>query len=236
MLRFEEAGLAYQGPPVLSGLSFALPPGSFTWLTGPSGAGKSSLLRLMAASLPPSTGFVEVLGRDVARLSRADRPGLRRQIGQVHQEFRLLDHLSAFDNVALPLRMMATAEARIAQDVAEMLGWVGLAERMAERPSNLSGGEQQRVAVARAVIAGPRLLLADEPTGSLDFATGETVMRLMFELNREEGTTLVLVTHDRAIAARCDRQLRIEAGRLREEPRPAEPSAERSAVPAAVLG
>lgn len=214
MLRFEEAGLAYQGPPVLSGLSFALPPGSFTWLTGPSGAGKSSLLRLMAASLPPSTGFVEVLGRDVARLSRADRPGLRRQIGQVHQEFRLLDHLSAFDNVALPLRMMATAEARIAQDVAEMLGWVGLAERMAERPSNLSGGEQQRVAVARAVIAGPRLLLADEPTGSLDSDSAERVIRLFHEMNRL-GTTVVVATHSEALLRRHPAQvLVLQAGRL----------------------
>lgn len=218
MLRFADAGLSYAATPVLSGLSFALSPGSFTWLVGPSGAGKSSLLRLMSADLPPSSGRVEIFGRDVARLARADRPGLRRQIGIVWQDFRLLDHLSAFDNVALPLRLAGRDEARIAQDVGEMLEWVGLSAKLHVRPRALSGGEQQRVAVARAVVPGPRLLLADEPTGNLDAVSAERIVRLFQEMNRL-GTGVVVATHSRTLVQRHPAfALRLEAGQLEEEP------------------
>lgn len=214
MLRFADAGLAYAGVTVLSGLSFSLAPGSFTWLVGPTGAGKSSLLQLMSAGLPPSAGQVEILGRDLARLDRRDRPGLRRQIGIVWQDFRLLSHLSAFDNVALPLRLAGRAEQRIAEDVAEMLDWVGLSAKMHARPASLSGGEQQRVAVARAVVPGPRLLLADEPTGNLDAEAAERVVKLFQEMNRL-GTGVVVATHSLALLRRHPAGvLRLESGRL----------------------
>jgi cell division transport system ATP-binding protein len=214
VLRFADASLAYGGVPVLSDLTFVLQPGSFTWLAGPSGAGKSSALRLMGAGLPPSTGLVEIFGRDVSRLSRHERPALRRQIGTVHQDFRLLAHLSAFDNVALPLRLSGADEARVAQDVSEILAWVGLSEQSGERPRTLSGGEQQRVAVARAVIAGPRLLLADEPTGNLDETAALRVLTLFQEMNRL-GTTVVLATHGEALIRRFPGSvLRLDHGRL----------------------
>jgi cell division transport system ATP-binding protein len=214
VLRFADAGLALEGVTVLAGLSFALAPGSFTWLVGPSGAGKSSLLRLMAAVLPPSSGQVELFGRDIARLPRAERPGLRRQIGTVHQEFRLLPHLSLFDNVALPLRLAGRAEARIAAEVGEMLDWVGLAAQRDARPAQVSGGEQQRAAVARAVVPGPRLLLADEPTGSLDDAAATRILALFQEMNRL-GTTVVVATHSGALRQRFPADmLRLEQGQL----------------------
>jgi cell division transport system ATP-binding protein len=214
VLRFADAGLAYAGVTVLSGLSFALEPGSFTWLVGPTGAGKSSLLRLMGAGLPPSSGVVEILDRDVSRLHRRERPGLRRQIGIVWQDFRLLAHLSAFDNVALPLRIAGRPEARIAEDVGEMLDWVGLSDRMRALPAALSGGEQQRVAVARAVVPGPRLLLADEPTGNLDAESAERVVKLFQEMNRL-GTGVVVATHSLALLRRHPAPvLRLSAGRL----------------------
>ena len=214
MLRFADAGLAYAATPVLSGLSFALAPGSFTWLVGPSGAGKSSLLRLMSGGLPPSAGHVEIFGRDIRTLPRAERPGLRRQIGIVWQDFRLLDHLSAFDNVALPLRIAGRDEARIAEDVGEMLEWVGLSAKMHVRPKALSGGEQQRVAVARAIVPGPRLLLADEPTGNLDAQAAERIVKLFQEMNRL-GTSVVVATHSRTLVQRHPAAtLRLQDGRI----------------------
>lgn len=214
VLRFADAGLSYAAIQVLSGLSFSLAPGSFTWLVGPSGAGKSSLLRLMGAGLPPDAGRVEIFGRDIGRLARGERPGLRRQIGIVWQDFRLLGHLSAFDNVALPLRLAGHDEARIAQDVGEMLDWVGLSAKMGARPAALSGGEQQRVAVARAVVPGPRLLLADEPTGNLDAHSAERIMLLFQEMNRL-GTGIVVATHSRTLVQRYPAgMLRLERGRL----------------------
>jgi cell division transport system ATP-binding protein len=214
VLRFAEAGLDYDGAAVLAGLSFMLAPGSFTWLVGPSGAGKSSLLRLMAASLPPSSGTVELFGRDIARLPRAERPAIRRQIGTVHQEFRLLPHLSLFDNVALPLRLAGRPEARIAAEVGEMLDWVGLGAQRDARPARLSGGEQQRAAVARAVVPGPRLLLADEPTGSLDDEAAERILKLFQEMNRL-GTTIVVATHSETLLRRVPAAvLRLQQGRL----------------------
>jgi putative ABC transport system ATP-binding protein len=167
----------------------------------------------MAGLDTPSRGTVQLLGQDMFALDEDARAALRAQhMGFVFQSFQLLSNLTALENVMLPLELQGRAYAQSA--ATEMLRRVGLAERLGHHPRVLSGGEQQRVALARAFVVRPAVLLADEPTGSLDFATGETVMALMFELNREIGTTLVLVTHDREIARRCDRQLRIEAGRL----------------------
>jgi putative ABC transport system ATP-binding protein len=184
-------------------------------IVGASGSGKSTLLAILAGLDTPTSGTVLVGGTDIFRLDEDARAGLRaQQMGFVFQSFQLLGNLTALENVMLPLELMGRPDARIAST--EMLRRVGLSERLGHYPKVLSGGEQQRVALARAFVVRPALLLADEPTGSLDFATGEKVMGLMFDLNREAGTTLVLVTHDRAIAARCDRQLCIEAGRLVE--------------------
>jgi len=182
-------------------------------IVGASGSGKSTLLSLMAGLDVPSEGTVVLDGTDLFELDEDARAAVRaRKLGFVFQSFQLLPNLTALENVMLPLELLGRPGARAA--ATEMLGRVGLAERLGHYPRVLSGGEQQRVALARAFVVQPAVLLADEPTGSLDFATGEKVMALMFEMNREAGTTLVLVTHDRGIAARCDRQLRIEAGRL----------------------
>ena len=184
-------------------------------IVGASGSGKSTLLSILAGLDTPSSGTVVLAGTDLFQLDEDARAELRsRQVGFVFQSFQLLGNLTALENVMLPLELKGRADARAA--ATEMLRRVGLSERLGHYPKVLSGGEQQRVALARAFVMRPALLLADEPTGSLDFATGATVMDLMFEMNREAGTTLVLVTHDRAIAARCERQLRMEAGRLSE--------------------
>ena len=182
-------------------------------IVGASGSGKSTLLSILAGLDVPSTGKVQLAGTDLFALDEDARAEVRaRSVGFVFQSFQLLGNLTALENVMLPLELMGHNDAR-AQATA-MLQRVGLGERLRHYPKVLSGGEQQRVALARAFVVRPAVLLADEPTGSLDFATGETVMNLMFDMNREAGTTLVLVTHDRAIASRCDRQLRIEAGAL----------------------
>jgi putative ABC transport system ATP-binding protein len=182
-------------------------------IVGASGSGKSTLLSIIAGLDTPSSGTVRIAGTDIFALDEDARAALRAQkLGFVFQSFQLLANLTALENVMLPLELQGRRDARAL--ATEMLGRVGLGERLRHYPKVLSGGEQQRVALARAFVVQPAVLLADEPTGSLDFATGERVMELMFELNRESGTTLVLVTHDRGIAARCDRQLRIEAGRL----------------------
>lgn len=214
MVRFQGVGLRYGAAEALRDLSFTLGEGSFHWLVGPSGAGKSSLLRLMHLALRPSRGEVEVLGQRIARLRRGALPALRRRIGVVHQDFRLLPHLSAFDNVALPLRIAGRTEAGLRADVGEILRWVGLGERAESRPASLSGGEQQRVAIARAVVIRPALLVADEPTGNLDQATGTAVMDLLFGLRARLGTTLLLITHDPALAARCGRVVRMADGQV----------------------
>jgi putative ABC transport system ATP-binding protein len=198
---------------ILHDINFALAARESAAIVGASGSGKSTLLGLIAGLDLPSEGTVRVAGVDVFALDEDARAALRaRQMGFVFQSFQLLANLSALENVMLPLELLGApdAEARAAQ----MLQRVGLGARLNHSPRTLSGGEQQRVALARAFVVKPALLLADEPTGSLDFATGEKVMELMFELNREAGTTLVLVTHDRGIAARCQRQLHLEAGRL----------------------
>ena len=184
-----------------------------TAIVGASGSGKSTLLAIIAGLDKPTTGTVRLDGTDIFALDEDQRAALRaRKLGFVFQSFQLLGHLNALENVMLPLELLGAADARAR--ATEMLRRVGLAERLKHYPRTLSGGEQQRVALARAFVVEPAVLLADEPTGSLDHATGDKVMALMFDMNRESGTTLVLVTHDRQIAARCDRQLHIEAGRV----------------------
>ncbi len=198
---------------ILHDIEFQLRPRESVAIVGASGSGKSTLLSILAGLDVPTSGTVIVAGTDLFKLDEDARAALRaQQMGFVFQSFQLLGNLTALENVMLPLELMGRSDARAA--ATEILKRVGLGERLSHYPKVLSGGEQQRVALARAFVVRPALLLADEPTGSLDFATGERVMALMFDLNREAGTTLVLVTHDRAIAARCDRQLVIEAGRL----------------------
>ena len=202
---------------ILRDVHFSLAARETVAIVGASGSGKSTLLSIIAGLDTPTRGTVRLGGDDLFAVDEDERARLRaRQVGFVFQSFQLLGNLTALENVMLPLELKGRSDARSA--ATDMLKRVGLGERLGHYPKVLSGGEQQRVALARAFVMRPALLLADEPTGSLDFATGATVMDLMFELNREAGTTLVLVTHDRAIAARCDRQLRMEAGRLTETP------------------
>ena len=197
---------------ILRDIDFQVPPRQAVAIVGASGSGKSTLLSIMAGLDTPTRGTVMLDGQDLFALDEDARAALRAQkVGFVFQSFQLLGHLSALENVMLPLELAGRKDARKA--ATEMLGRVGLGQRLGHYPKVLSGGEQQRVALARAFVVQPAVLLADEPTGSLDFATGETVMELMFELNREQGTTLVLVTHDAAIAGRCERRITIEAGR-----------------------
>ena len=199
---------------ILRDIDFALAARETAAIVGASGSGKSTLLSIIAGLDTPTSGTVHLAGQDIFAISEDDRAALRAQkVGFVFQSFQLMGNLTALENVMLPLELSGTKNARsLAQ---EMLKRVGLGERLAHYPKVLSGGEQQRVALARAFVVQPAVLLADEPTGSLDFATGETVMQLMFELNRELGTTLVLVTHDNAIAARCERRITIEAGQIK---------------------
>jgi len=196
VISFNNVGMRYgMEAEVLRDISFELPQGSFHFLTGPSGAGKSSLLKMLYLAHRPSRGRLEMFGQNVTDLKRDDLPRLRRRIGVVFQEFRLLDHLTAVENVALPLRIAGGSGREIDQHVEELLVWVGLKDRMKSRPPVLSGGEKQRVAIARAVIAKPDLLLADEPTGNVDPAMSERLMHLFVELNKL-GTTTVIATHD----------------------------------------
>ncbi len=201
---------------ILRDIDFRLRPKETAAIVGASGSGKSTLLSIIAGLDTPTKGTVQLAGQDLFALDEDDRAALRAEkVGFVFQNFQLMGNLTALENVMLPLEL---ADRRDARKVAsEMLARVGLGERLGHYPKVMSGGEQQRVALARAFVVQPALLLADEPTGSLDFATGEKVMELMFDLNRELGTTLVLVTHDRAIAARCERRIVIEAGRILAE-------------------
>ncbi|WP_374663173.1 ABC transporter ATP-binding protein [Ramlibacter sp.] len=198
---------------ILRDIDFTLAPRETAAIVGASGSGKSTLLSIIAGLDTPTSGTVRLAGQDLFALDEDERAALRaRQVGFVFQSFQLMGNLTALENVMLPLELAGRRDARKA--AGEMLARVGLGERLGHYPKVLSGGEQQRVALARAFVVQPAVLLADEPTGSLDFATGETVMQLMFDLNREQGTTLVLVTHDRGIAARCERRITIEAGRI----------------------
>ena len=201
---------------ILRDIDFALKTKETAAIVGASGSGKSTLLSIVAGLDTPTSGTVRLAGVDMFAMDEDDRAALRAQkVGFVFQSFQLLGNLTALENVMLPLELADRKDARAA--ATEMLGRVGLSQRLNAYPKVLSGGEQQRVALARAFVVRPAVLLADEPTGSLDFATGEKIMELMFDLNRELGTTLVLVTHDKSIAARCDRRIMIEVGRMLEE-------------------
>ena len=198
---------------ILRDIDFQLAAGETAALVGASGSGKSTLLTLIAGLDTPTQGTVRIAGQDIFAIDEDARAALRAEkVGFVFQSFQLLGNLTALENVMLPLELAGRRDAR--QAATEMLARVGLSARLGHYPRLMSGGEQQRVALARAFVVRPALLLADEPTGSLDFATGESVMQLMLDLNQELGTTLVLVTHDRAIAARCDRRITIEAGQV----------------------
>jgi cell division transport system ATP-binding protein len=196
VIRCESLGLRYErGHEVIRDVTFHLRPGSFHFLTGPSGAGKTSILRLLFMSLRPTRGKMHLFGQDVSRIAPAKRAQLRRRIGIVFQDFRLLDHLSTWENVALPLRVVGKKVEDYREDVTDLLQWVGLGDRMHSYPPILSGGEKQRAAIARAVIGKPELLLADEPTGNVDPQMARRLLRLFIELNRL-GTSVIIATHD----------------------------------------
>jgi cell division transport system ATP-binding protein len=215
VVRFDDVSMRYgRGPEVLRDLSFGLAPGSFHFVTGPSGAGKSSLLKLIYLAAQPSKGLIHLFGHDIAHAPPRARPKLRRRIGVVSQDLLLLDHMSAFDNAALPLRIAGGKAADYRADVAELLSWVGLGSRMHALPPTLAGGEKQRLAIARAVVARPQVLLADEPTSNVDQDMALRIYRLFVELNRL-GTTILIATHDQDLVARSGRpSLHLEAGRL----------------------
>lgn len=216
MVEFDNVGLRYgTDRELLSDISFTLYPGSFYFLTGASGAGKTSMLKLLYLAQRPSRGMIRMFGEDITTLKRSRLPALRRRIGTVFQDFRLVPHLCAFDNVALPLRISGMRESEIRTPVAEMLEWVGLNHRAEAKPETLSGGEQQRVAIARAVIGRPEILVADEPTGNVDPEMALKLLRLFEALNRL-GTTVVVATHDVHLLKKVPDSLimRLDRGRL----------------------
>ncbi|MFS0738053.1 cell division ATP-binding protein FtsE [Sphingomonas sp. 1P06PA] len=216
IVQFENVGLRYgTGAETLSDISFSLAPGAFYFLTGPSGAGKTSLLKLLYLAQRPSRGLIRLFGEDVVTLPRTRMPGFRRRIGVVFQDFRLVPYLSAFDNIALPLRVAGVEEADLETPVREMLAWVGLSARATARPATLSGGEQQRVAIARAVIGRPEILVADEPTGNVDPEMASRLLHLFDALNKL-GTTVVVATHDIHLLSRVGNaeMMRLDRGRL----------------------
>jgi cell division transport system ATP-binding protein len=215
LIRFENVGLRYGvGPEVLRDLTFDILPKSFQFLTGPSGAGKTSLIRLMFLALKPTRGLISIFGREVSSLAKPELPALHRRIGVVFQDFRLLDHLTTFENVALPFRVLGREEPSYRADVIDLLRWVGLGDRVHAFPPVLSGGEKQRAAIARALITKPELLLADEPTGNVDPPLAKRLMRLFIELNKL-GTSVIIATHDIALMNQFEaRRLVLEEGRL----------------------
>jgi cell division transport system ATP-binding protein len=215
VIRFENVGLRYgNGQEVLRDITFDLLPGSFHFLTGPSGAGKTTLLRLLFLSLRPTRGNAFMFGRNVTKFTPAQRAEMRRRIGIVFQDFLLLDHLTTWENVALPLRVRGGKVEDYAEDVTELLKWVGLGDRMRAYPSVLSGGEKQRAAIARAVIGRPEVLLADEPTGNVDPQMARRLLRLFIELNRL-GTSILIATHDYQLMSQYNApRLQLENGRL----------------------
>ena len=215
LLQFDNVSLAYQsGHTVLQSVNFALPMGGFYFLTGPSGAGKSSLLRLIYCAERPSAGRIYLLGQDITHAERKELTLLRRQIGVVFQDFRLIPHLTALENAALPLRLSGADEAHIQKHTRELLEWVGLSNRIDALPAELSGGEQQRVAIARAVVNKPKLLLADEPTGNVDDETAIKLFHLFDELHKM-GTAVILATHQQHLVERFKKPaLHLKAGQL----------------------
>jgi len=215
VVRFDDVSMRYgRGPEVLRDLTFRLAPGSFHFLTGPSGAGKSSLLKLIYLAAQPSKGLIHLFGHDVAHADPRDRPQLRRRIGVVFQDLLLLEHMTAFDNTALPLRIGGGQPQDYRDDVAELLSWVGLGARMHALPATLAGGEKQRLAIARAVVNRPQILLADEPTSNVDHDMALRIYRLFVELNRL-GATVLIATHDQDLVARSGRpSLHLEDGRI----------------------
>jgi cell division transport system ATP-binding protein len=217
VIRLEQVGLRYgHGPEVLKDVTFELERGDFRFLTGPSGAGKSSLIRMLFAALKPTRGIVSLFGNDALTLKRKDLPKVRRRIGVVFQDFRLIDHLSVYDNVALPLRVAGKREESYRSDVMELLSWVGLKNQARSLPPVLSGGEKQRAAIARAVVAKPELILADEPTGSVDPGLGRRLLHLFAELNKL-GATVLIATHDHTLMQLARAPImRLDRGRLRE--------------------
>ncbi|MEE4201653.1 cell division ATP-binding protein FtsE [Erythrobacter sp.] len=217
IVNFDNVGLRYAADAeVLSDITFTLYPGSFYFLTGASGAGKTSLLKLLYLAQRPSRGSIRMFGKDMITLPRARLPDFRRRLGVVFQDFRLVAHLSAFDNVALPLRLAGAHEGRVAKAVGDMLDWVGLTHRADAVPASLSGGEQQRVAIARAIIARPRMLIADEPTGNVDPDMALKLLRLFEALNHRIGTTVIVATHDLHLLKKVPDSLimRLHKGRL----------------------
>jgi len=215
VIRFENVGLRYgMGTEVLRDVSFFLQERSFQFLSGPSGTGKTTLLRLLFLSLKPTRGLITIFGKDRSRITREELPLIRRRIGIVFQDFRLLDHLTTYENVALPLRVRGREEASYRSDVVELLKWVGLGDRMHVFPPVLSGGEKQRAAIARALIEQPQILLADEPTGNVDPQLARRLLRLLIELNRL-GTAVVIATHDIGLMEQVDaRRMILSGGRL----------------------
>ncbi len=218
MLRFENVGLRYgTGPEVLRDVSFEIAPNSFQFLTGPSGAGKTSLLRLLFLALRPTRGLITLFDRDTSCLETDDIASMRRRIGLVFQDFRLLDHLTTYENVALPLRVQGREEASYRRDIVELLHWVGLGDRLHALPPILSGGEKQRAAIARALIARPELLLADEPTGNVDPPLARRLLMLFVELHKS-GTAILMATHDVTLMNQLDvRRLVLAEGRLYDD-------------------
>ncbi len=212
MVNFENVGLRYgMGAETLRDITFRIEPQSFQFLTGPSGAGKTTLLKLILFTLKPTRGIISLFGRDASNLDKDAVTALRRRIGVVFQEFRLLDHLTTYENVALPLRVQGREEAGYRSEVVELLGWVGLGERMHALPAVLSGGEKQRAAIARALIVRPELLLADEPTGNVDPTLARRLLRLFMELHRS-GTSVVIATHDLGLMDQFDGARRLVLG------------------------
>jgi cell division transport system ATP-binding protein len=215
LIRFENVGLRYgMGPEILRDVSFHIAPKSFQFLTGPSGAGKTSLLRLLFMALRPTRGLITAFGKDVTSITPQELPMLRRRMGVVFQDFRLLDHLTTYENVALPHRVRGKDESSYRNDVVELLKWVGLGERVHVLPPVLSGGEKQRAAIARALIDQPQVLLADEPTGNVDPPLARRLLRLFMELNNS-GTAVVIATHDLTLMDQVDaRRMILNSGKL----------------------
>lgn len=219
MIAFENAGLAYgDEPEVLSDINFELKEGEFRFLTGPSGAGKTSFLKMIYLAMRPTRGRLMLFGEDATAAPREALPPLRRRIGVVFQEFRLLDHLTAFENAALPMKVAGINQNVYREDVSELLNWVGLGDRMDAKPPTLSGGEKQRVALARALVSKPDLILADEPTGNVDPAMSERIMKLFVELNKL-GAAVIVATHDLHLVQRLGKPVvRISDGKLSRAP------------------